>query len=124
MSNLVPASIEKKDLNLQKSSFYGETLVLECPVSGDPMPAITWLKDGNVNFDNNKNIEILHDGRILQIISSEDEDAGNYVCRAENKGGFQEIEYNVNIFGEVAFENFIWTVSTYYVITTSDFLEL
>ncbi|XP_044588361.1 titin homolog isoform X4 [Cotesia glomerata] len=62
------------------------TLVLECRVRGQPTPAITWLKDGQVLEISDRYQQCdLPDGLCrLKIFNPDFYDSGLYTCRAEN----------------------------------------
>ena len=51
----------------------GDPLQLTCKASGQPIPTITWTKDGQQL------------GKTLNIQKSKRTDAGKYVCKADNK---------------------------------------
>lgn len=61
----------------------GMAVTLECPVTGDPTPEITWLKDGHV-IQSDVNLVIQENGAVLLIRRLSDSDAGNYECEASN----------------------------------------
>ncbi|XP_066262767.1 neogenin isoform X2 [Euwallacea similis] len=65
----------------------GQNVSLDCAANGNPIPTITWLKDGRA-IDMN-----YLDGRFSQVGSTsslritriQEQDAGTYQCRAENR---------------------------------------
>ncbi|XP_075792870.1 hemicentin-1 isoform X2 [Pelodiscus sinensis] len=74
----------------------GNNISLECKVQGNPPPAITWMKDGHL-LVNGRGVEILNDGRLLQLKNAQVSDTGRYVCVAGNVAGLADRKYNLNI---------------------------
>ncbi|KIH63600.1 immunoglobulin I-set domain protein, partial [Ancylostoma duodenale] len=83
-----PAGEDKRDFNvklLEAPSFEGPNLVrrvqvnagkpsiLNCPATGSPLPAITWLRDGQTLLPSARHV-FLDGGRQLQISNSQLED--------------------------------------------------
>ncbi|KAG8253177.1 putative aminophospholipid-translocase [Homalodisca vitripennis] len=64
----------------------GSTVTLECAANGTPNPWLVWLKDGvPIDLaDLDTNCILLGTGS-LQMRDVEEDDAGNYQCRAENR---------------------------------------
>ncbi|XP_075228407.1 hemicentin-1-like isoform X2 [Lycorma delicatula] len=73
-------------------------VAIKCPVSGAPLPNITWYKDGEIVVSNpQKMVEISQDGRQLQIMHAIAEDAGSYKCVAENQLGIKELLFDLSV---------------------------
>ena len=53
---------------------------LHCDANGDPIPLVTWKKDGQILLQSNTTTTLV-------IVNIELRDAGNYVCTAENRAG-------------------------------------
>ncbi|XP_078281510.1 basement membrane-specific heparan sulfate proteoglycan core protein [Rhinoraja longicauda] len=70
----------------------GETVELHCQVTGHPQPRITWYRSAGPLTTNHQ-----VDGPVLRILQVTAADAGDYVCRAENVLGMQEIKFSVLI---------------------------
>ena len=74
--------------------------MLTCIFSGDPKPAVTWLKDGQ-NVTTGGNIEIddlvpndsFFTYSVLTIIPPTQGDFGTYTCKANNIAG--ELAYDI-----------------------------
>lgn len=57
------------------------------------------MKDGHP-LVNGKGVEILNDGRLLQLKNAQMSDTGRYVCVAVNVAGLTDRKYDLNIHGE------------------------
>lgn len=77
----------------------GNDISLECMAEGTPWPAVTWMKDGQPLI-NGKGIEILNEGRLLQLKNSHVSDTGRYVCIAVNVAGVADKKYDLSVYGE------------------------
>ncbi|KAM3969006.1 uncharacterized protein ACR2FA_003089 isoform 2-T2 [Aphomia sociella] len=76
-------------------------LVLECRIRGQPLPAITWLKDDKPIVTNDRfQAYYLADGVCrLAIDSPTPDDSGKYTCKAENSVWSDQISHVVNFTG-------------------------
>uniref|UniRef100_A0A8C1RA19 DCC netrin 1 receptor n=1 Tax=Cyprinus carpio TaxID=7962 RepID=A0A8C1RA19_CYPCA len=66
------------------SAHLGDTALLRCEVTGEPMPVVRWQKnreDLTLTFDPDSRVVILN----LLISSVTDDDSGTYTCVAHNK---------------------------------------
>ncbi|KAL7046588.1 hypothetical protein ACKWTF_002648 [Chironomus riparius] len=63
----------------------GEQVILECAANGNPKPKVIWLRNGiDIDFnDLDSRFRMIGTGS-LQIASVEDNDSGDYQCRASN----------------------------------------
>ncbi|XP_064800408.1 LOW QUALITY PROTEIN: matrix-remodeling-associated protein 5-like [Oncorhynchus masou masou] len=67
---------------------YGETLLLQCSVTGNPEPRVVWrvpgkkLVDSHYSFDKRMKV---HSNGTLYIQSMTEKDGGDYLCVARNK---------------------------------------
>ncbi len=69
-----------------------DPVTLECRVSGDPQPVVTWFKNGNVLDVAGKNEYTLLRNTDLFIVSAkvgrgDKSDSGDYYCKAKNSLG-------------------------------------
>uniref|UniRef100_A0A0N5CB57 Muscle M-line assembly protein unc-89 n=1 Tax=Strongyloides papillosus TaxID=174720 RepID=A0A0N5CB57_STREA len=80
----------------------GETLVLKCQVSGNPMPDLKWFKDGvEVQKSDRISIRLALDGTAsLRILDSRKDDAGKYSIVAKNEFGEKESSCNASVIDE------------------------
>uniref|UniRef100_A0A8B9JLY0 DCC netrin 1 receptor n=1 Tax=Astyanax mexicanus TaxID=7994 RepID=A0A8B9JLY0_ASTMX len=70
------------------SSFLGDTALLRCEVTGEPMPVVRWQKnrvDLPVAFDLDSRVVVLPSGS-LQVSRVQPPDSATYRCLAENPG--------------------------------------
>jgi len=75
-------------------------LVINCPVLGNPMPEITWYKDGSpVDESIDRNIRIRSRGQRLEFASVDVTDVGRYECQARNLAGIASRFYNLSVLG-------------------------
>ena len=58
----------------------GDDVLLHCDANGDPIPLVTWKKDGQILQQSNTTMS-------FPITNIELRDAGNYVCTASNRAG-------------------------------------
>ncbi|XP_072887750.1 basement membrane-specific heparan sulfate proteoglycan core protein isoform X3 [Hemitrygon akajei] len=70
----------------------GETVELHCQVTGHPQPRITWYRTGSPLTSNHQ-----VQGPVLRILHMTPADTGDYICRAENVLGMQEVRFSVSI---------------------------
>ncbi|XP_058880325.1 netrin receptor DCC-like isoform X2 [Acipenser ruthenus] len=70
------------------SSFVGDTALLKCEASGEPMPLVHWQKnreDLPVDLDDDSRVVVLPSGA-LQVSRVQPPDSATYRCLAENPG--------------------------------------
>ncbi|KAL3997510.1 Immunoglobulin I-set domain family protein [Acanthocheilonema viteae] len=77
----------------------GDNLTLKCKVSGEPMPALKWYKDGNeITKGDRVVMRMGMDGTAtLRILDSKKKDAGRYSVSAINSVGESKSECNVRV---------------------------
>ncbi|KAM4642152.1 hemicentin-1 [Discoglossus pictus] len=78
------------------TSLVNETVVMDCTVSGDPAPTITWKKDGH-RITEGSRYRVISNGQSLQIINAELMDTSRYICIVENLAGSVQKVFNLNI---------------------------
>ncbi|KAG8547908.1 hypothetical protein GDO81_027125 [Engystomops pustulosus] len=76
----------------------GEKLILQCRVTSDPPPTVTWTLDGKV-IKSSKFIVLGQEGSLysLTIDKTFPEDGGQYTCVAENAAGKSGCSCNVTV---------------------------
>lgn len=60
----------------------GEPVSLNCTITGHPLTAVSWLKDGYPLLDQPGRVAVLT--TLVQIVEMRREDRGMYQCFAEN----------------------------------------
>uniref|UniRef100_A0A8C0H263 Ig-like domain-containing protein n=1 Tax=Chelonoidis abingdonii TaxID=106734 RepID=A0A8C0H263_CHEAB len=77
----------------------GDSVVLECSVSGEPQPIVTWFRNGKILTPTEKfQFEEEEDGNYrLRIGEVSVSDAGTYKCVAENTAGVIETVSNLTV---------------------------
>lgn len=83
-------SIDPENITIIES----EPLIINCPVSGHPLPSVYWEKDGSPVLQN-YNIDIKHE--TLAIVSANIEDGGQYTCIAKNNAGIVTKHFSVYV---------------------------
>ncbi|XP_055516059.1 hemicentin-1-like [Leucoraja erinacea] len=72
------------------------SLTLTCESWAVPAPVLRWYKDGQL-LAGTEHLQILDNGRILQIKHTKVSDTGRYTCVATNIAGEDEKDFHVNI---------------------------
>ncbi|ELV11507.1 Hemicentin-1 [Tupaia chinensis] len=73
----------------------GKSISLECEVQGVPHPTVTWMKDGRP-LTKGRGVEVLDEGRTLQLRNVHVSDTGRYVCVAVNVAGDKKYDLSVH----------------------------
>uniref|UniRef100_A0A3Q1B6M5 Hemicentin-1 n=1 Tax=Amphiprion ocellaris TaxID=80972 RepID=A0A3Q1B6M5_AMPOC len=71
-------------------------ITLTCEASGNPVPEIKWLKDGQLLVPDRRH-QVLSHGRFLQISRAQVADTGRYSCLASNSAGDRSRHFNLNV---------------------------
>ncbi|XP_065505206.1 hemicentin-1 isoform X3 [Caloenas nicobarica] len=71
-------------------------VTLTCEVIGNPVPQITWVKDGQPLAEDEDH-KLLSSGRFLQITDAQVTDTGRYTCIASNTAGDKSKSYSLNV---------------------------
>ena len=84
----------------------GDTITVGCVAYGDPLPHLSWRKDG-VELANGSQIQIYEERvtesgitfikSILEICSASEADIGQYSCTANNTLGFETTEFELQV---------------------------
>ncbi|CAK8691082.1 unnamed protein product [Clavelina lepadiformis] len=75
----------------------GETMTLECVVTGTPEPDVVWLKNRRPILKYFDKAEPSDDGRFLVVEDAGVEDAGKYSCHATNDAGVADKRFRVEV---------------------------
>ncbi|XP_022090462.1 basement membrane-specific heparan sulfate proteoglycan core protein-like isoform X3 [Acanthaster planci] len=81
----------------------GDTMVLECVASGQPLPSVQWMKMGTQSLyeplrAQDFDLATENEGSAVYTIDAVDmTHAGSYMCRAENAVGFHEREILIDV---------------------------
>ncbi|XP_060132638.1 hemicentin-1 isoform X1 [Zootoca vivipara] len=73
-----------------------QSLMLACEVTGNPIPEITWLKDGQPFLEDDSH-QLISNGRFLQVANTQVSDTGRYTCIASNTAGDKSKTFSVNV---------------------------
>ncbi|XP_045905935.1 hemicentin-1 [Micropterus dolomieu] len=93
---LVPPSIVDEGTVLDTKVKEKHNITLTCEVSGNPVPEIKWLKDGQLLVPDRRH-QVLSHGRFLQISGAQVVDTGRYSCLASNSAGDRSRHFNLNV---------------------------
>ena len=64
----------------------GDNVTLSCDTTGNPVPTISWTKDGSA-ISNNSMISLSDDNKQLTITNVNRTNSGEYQCVASNRVG-------------------------------------
>uniref|UniRef100_A0A8C3TT96 Hemicentin-1 n=1 Tax=Catharus ustulatus TaxID=91951 RepID=A0A8C3TT96_CATUS len=92
----VPPEIRDQDKVTNTSVVVHHPASLFCEVTGNPVPVISWYKD-DIQVVENSALQILHSGKILKLLKTATDDAGQYSCKAINVAGSSEKLFNLHI---------------------------
>ncbi|KFP01647.1 Hemicentin-1, partial [Calypte anna] len=73
-----------------------QRVTLTCEATGNPVPQITWLKDGQALAEDEDH-KFLSSGHFLQITNAQVADTGRYTCIASNTAGDKSKSYTLNV---------------------------
>ncbi|XP_063154493.1 hemicentin-1 [Candoia aspera] len=96
LSVLVPPGIVGENKLEDVKVKEGHSIMLTCEVTGNPIPEITWLKDGQTFLEDDGH-QLMSNGRFLQITNAQVADTGRYTCVASNKAGDKSKSFSVNV---------------------------
>ncbi|KAG5850585.1 hypothetical protein ANANG_G00084020 [Anguilla anguilla] len=92
-----PPSIQHSGETLNETILAGYPIQLKCKASGNPLPAITWYKDGRP-LTSAAGVTLLNRGQVLEIDSAQMSDAGLYRCVAVSMAGNAELFYQLQVY--------------------------
>ncbi|KAE8293961.1 Hemicentin-1 Fibulin-6 [Larimichthys crocea] len=93
---LVPPSIVDEGTVVDTKVKEKHNITLTCEASGNPVPDIKWLKDGQLLVPDRRH-QVLSHGRFLQISGAQVADTGRYSCLASNSAGDRSRHFNLNV---------------------------
>ncbi|KAI1891477.1 hypothetical protein AGOR_G00144220 [Albula goreensis] len=93
---LVPPSIVSEGTVNDVKVKEKQNVTLSCEVTGNPVPEISWLKDGRPLLEDRQH-QVLSHGRFLQISGAQVSDTGRYSCLASNSAGDRSKHFNLNV---------------------------
>ncbi|NXW73911.1 HMCN1 protein, partial [Hirundo rustica] len=94
-----PPSLEDAGKLLNETVVVNNPIHLECKASGNPLPAVSWSKDGRALGDR---------GQVLRIEAAQVADSGLYRCLATNAAGTAELLYSLQVHGECRTRELDW----------------
>ncbi|XP_067585037.1 hemicentin-1 isoform X1 [Pseudorca crassidens] len=73
-----------------------QSVALTCEVTGNPVPEITWQKDGQFLKEDDTH-HLMSGGRFLQITNAQVSHTGRYTCLASNTAGDKSRSFSLNV---------------------------
>ena len=100
--SIVPPSIVDQDVSDKNITVIIDAkLVIDCPVTGTPLPAIAWFKDTEpLSSGSDSSIIISNRGQRLEIPKTRLSDSAIYRCVGTNDAGNTTHDFNVDIHGK------------------------
>uniref|UniRef100_A0A5F8HHC1 Basement membrane-specific heparan sulfate proteoglycan core protein n=1 Tax=Monodelphis domestica TaxID=13616 RepID=A0A5F8HHC1_MONDO len=76
----------------------GKAISLECVSAGEPRPSARWMRIGTpLKVDHHRTLGPMDSHAVLQITEAQPEDAGTYVCLAQNALGSAQARVEVSV---------------------------
>lgn len=93
---LVPPSIDESNVVYSPKTVVDRWVVLECPVSGIPIPQVEWLLNGEKVVETER-LKLLNNNRQLQIDRARTSDTALYTCISTNDAGQLERNFDLEV---------------------------
>ena len=91
------------------------TVTIRCPVSGVPIPSVTWTKDGK-QLNSGDNAAITSDNSLV-ITQADAEDSAEYTCNVQGLTGSDTASSVVQILGEYLLFYYSFSIMKVTIIT-------
>ncbi|XP_053865478.1 basement membrane-specific heparan sulfate proteoglycan core protein isoform X4 [Malaclemys terrapin pileata] len=75
----------------------GKSISLDCLGMGDPRPLVRWSRLGMRQKMEHQKLLPLESQAVLQILAAKPEDAGTYICMAQNSIGSAQVQVEVSV---------------------------
>ncbi|KAK7094973.1 hypothetical protein V1264_006443 [Littorina saxatilis] len=93
---LVPPTIDESNVVYNPKTIVDRWVVLECPVSGVPLPEVEWLLNGDPLVETER-MKLINNNRQLQIDRARTSDTALYTCIATNEAGQLERNFDLEV---------------------------
>lgn len=103
-------SVHRDDSNVIES-LEGLPITIKCPVIGNPIPHIHWMKD-SVPLNTQEAMRGEAEGHMLHIKNSRQEHSGNYTCVAQNHAGNISKSFQLDVLGNSKWVTVILAIRT------------
>ncbi|XP_035222665.1 hemicentin-1-like isoform X3 [Stegodyphus dumicola] len=91
-------NLEQEEAVGRPTAYVNKPVSLECPISGNPFPQISWMKNGKyIKLEEEQNIYVHDDGRKISILRAKEDDTGLYKCVADNAVGSSAYVFDLEI---------------------------
>ncbi|XP_048833472.1 hemicentin-1 isoform X1 [Brienomyrus brachyistius] len=92
-----PPIIPRGGETVNETVLAGYPIQLQCKALGNPLPAITWYKDGRP-VTSTVGVTLLNRGQVLEIDNAQMSDAGLYRCVAVSVAGTADLFYHLQVY--------------------------
>uniref|UniRef100_A0A915KEW4 Ig-like domain-containing protein n=1 Tax=Romanomermis culicivorax TaxID=13658 RepID=A0A915KEW4_ROMCU len=94
---LIPPKIDLSNVVGNPLAKLNQSVTLECPASGYPVPIIKWYRDRKLIHRTDDRYVLSSNNQTIKLMNVQSADAGIYSCLAENKAGKIEQEYSLEV---------------------------
>lgn len=96
----MPPSLDVDERYLEQQAHLGGMVKINVNVTGDPIPMVTWYKDG-VPLKDGRHIAIdnMDFMSMMSIRGATKDDSGEYEVVAKNEWGISSLSFSVNVMG-------------------------
>ena len=92
---------------LEQQAHMGGMVKISVSVQGDPVPVVTWYKNGRpLRDDRHTTIDTSDFMTTMSIRRAAKEDSGEYEVVAKNEAGTSSLSFSVKVMGESSFSTF------------------
>jgi len=107
--------------NINQTVIIDQPVVVDCSVTGIPHPDILWYKNEREIARNEMptGMNLLYNGRRLEISSADLSDAALYKCVAKNPAGTAQREFKLNVWSK-----YFNLLSKLYIHTQSKYIQI
>lgn len=78
------------------SAVLGNDVVIDCQTSGKPAPSVKWVNESEEDVSLNNRFSVSRFGQ-MKITSVQENDNGNYICKAYSLAGMSEKTFQLNV---------------------------
>uniref|UniRef100_A0A8C4R3X0 Ig-like domain-containing protein n=1 Tax=Eptatretus burgeri TaxID=7764 RepID=A0A8C4R3X0_EPTBU len=98
LSILVPPSINGSERAIELNVVEGDDIILQCLASGIPQPSLYWQHNGQPLTTTSNHLLFSENDSMITITNVSTDNAGRFVCVANNSAGEEYKVYDVHVF--------------------------